>query len=198
VQLSFVELDARFRAALRTEVPRGPNTREAAVAVVMRRLDAPEVLLIKRAEHAADPWSGHIALPGGRHDPADQDSLATAIREAQEEVGLDLARTARYLGALDDVQALWRTQQIDMVIVPHVFVLESEVVLEPDPAEVEQVLWAPLAPMLRGESRATHSYRHEGQDLSFPAWRVGEHTVWGLTHRMLDSLFGLLRPPAES
>lgn len=164
---------------------------------MLRRLDEPEVLLIKRAEHPRDPWSGHMAFPGGRQDPADPDSVATAIREVREEVGLDLATHGRLLGTLDDVEARWRARRIDLVIVPHVFVLEREVTLSPDPAEVDSVHWAPLGPMLRGETRTSHRYRHEGQELQFPAWQVGEHVVWGLTHRMLDSLFALLGDAAH-
>ena len=166
----------------------------AAVAAVLRNLDEPEILLIKRAEHPLDPWSGHIAFPGGRQDPDDTDSLATAMRETREEVGIDLREHGRHLGPLDEVQANWRSQGIDLVIVPHVFVLEAVVEPRPDPKEVDLAMWAPLRPMLLGEARTTHAHRHEGEELRFPAWQVGPHVVWGLTHRMLESLFGRIRP----
>lgn len=51
----------------------------------------PELLFIKRAARVGDRWTGHVALPGGKRDPEDEDDKATAIRESQEEVGLDLA-----------------------------------------------------------------------------------------------------------
>jgi len=68
-----------------------PDARPAAVALVL--LDGPqgiEILLIKRAERADDPWSGQIALPGGRYDVGDRDLEATAVRETREETGVDL------------------------------------------------------------------------------------------------------------
>ncbi len=193
MRLSIERLGELLRATPPRSVERGPATRVAAVAAVLRNLDEPEILFIKRAAHPQDPWSGHIAFPGGRQDPGDADSLATALRETREEVGLDLAAHARYVGPLDDLQAQWRSQRIDLVIVPHVFVLEADVAPRPDPSEVELTLWAPLGPMLRGETRTSHAYHHEGQDLRFPAWQVGEHIVWGLTHRMLESLFGRVK-----
>ncbi|MCA9639821.1 MAG: NUDIX domain-containing protein, partial [Myxococcales bacterium] len=85
-------------AALRSSAATGDGGRFAAVAAVLRPTDADtEVLLIRRAEHEGDPWSGHMAFPGGRHDPTDPDLLTTARRETLEEVGLDLSRRARLL-----------------------------------------------------------------------------------------------------
>src|SRR5215510_10047679 len=78
--------------------------RSAAVAAVLRQGSrGPEVLLIKRAEHERDPWSGHMALPGGRRSPEDVNLIATAFRETEEEIAVPLARVGHYLGALDEV-----------------------------------------------------------------------------------------------
>src|SRR4029450_1300778 len=75
----------------------------AAVAVVLRpgAADSAELLLIERARKAGDPWSGHMALPGGRHDPEDVELRSTAERETLEEVGIDL-RGGELLGQLED------------------------------------------------------------------------------------------------
>ena len=70
-----------------------PAHTRAAVAIVVREgTDGPQVLLIRRAEHPGDAWSGHMAFPGGREDPGDESLLATAIRETFEELALDLRR----------------------------------------------------------------------------------------------------------
>src|SRR6478752_6570976 len=87
-------------ARLREQLARRPPTPDdgdasliwAAVAAVL--VPSPDaVLLIRRAERAGDPWSGHMALPGGRREPEDADLVETARRETFEEVGLQLARS---------------------------------------------------------------------------------------------------------
>src|SRR5687767_10801396 len=99
----------------------------AAVAVILR--DAPsgiEMLFIRRAEHPEDPWSGHMAYPGGRAEAHDPDLQATAMRETLEEIGIDLARSAQLLGALDDIRAMARGVPVDLAITPFVFRLTEE------------------------------------------------------------------------
>ena len=164
----------------------------AAVATILR--DGPEgaeVLLIRRASRAGDPWSGHMAFPGGREDPADRDLLATALRETHEEVGLDLEKAARPLGRLDDVPAIARGRRVGMTIAPFVFALQHERPLVTN-EEVEEVLWAPLGPLVRGEADTHVGYDVQGQHLELPGYDVRGRVVWGLTYRMLESLFDVL------
>src|SRR3989449_5953433 len=122
---------AAVRRALRDHRPQpadAPGARPAAVAPIL--VEDPHGLegrSIRGAERADDPWSGQVALPGGRHEPGDRDLLATAIRETQEETGVDLAAAER-LGALDDLYP--RTPTLPPVVVrPFVFALERRVVL---------------------------------------------------------------------
>ncbi len=183
-------LRKKLAAHASVELARGPKL--ASVAVVLRFAPALEVLLIKRAESPDDPWSGHMAFPGGRQEAGDADLVATALRETREETGLDLAG-AELLGRLDDVQAVSRARPLELVIVPHVFLLVNDVSLAPDPREVELALWAPVEPMRSGACATTQRYVRGGQTLELPGWRVGEHVVWGLTYRMLERLFALLR-----
>lgn len=173
--------------------PRAASTKLASVAIILRWLGEPEVLLIKRADHPLDPWSGHMAFPGGHQDDGDADLVATAVREAGEEVGIDLAADAELLGRLDDVPAIVRAVPVDLIIVPQVFVLRRDADVCPNPLEVELALWAPIGPMLRGETATTRRYVHDGVPLDLPGCRVGDHVVWGLTYRMLDLLFDALR-----
>jgi 8-oxo-dGTP pyrophosphatase MutT (NUDIX family) len=189
-----VDLDA-VRARLSGRQPKlfqGQAQRRAAVAAILRRgpLET-ELLLIRRAERAGDPWSGHIALPGGHESPGDPNLLATARRETREEVGLDLAEH-ELLGALDEHAASAQGRFIGLVIAPFVFALRRDAELRPN-YEVADLLWAPLGRMARGEIDVVKELERDGRLVSFPGFGVGEHVVWGLTHRVLQSLFGAVQ-----
>ncbi|HVU02024.1 MAG TPA: CoA pyrophosphatase [Polyangiaceae bacterium] len=189
----------RIRAALagRAHVP-APlegGERFAAVAAVLReRNGEAEVLLIRRAELEGDPWSGHMAFPGGRSSPNDDDLLHTAIRETEEEIGLRLARDRDLVGRLDDLPAIARGKPVGLVIAPFVFAVhdESDVPLVLNEREVREALWTPITPLLRGERNTTFPYRHDHGELALPAYDVDGRIVWGLTYRMLAELFEVL------
>ncbi len=163
----------------------------AAVALVLRDggSDGPELLFIRRAEHEKDPWSGHIGFPGGRSEPHDEDAAATAVRETLEETGLDLLRDAEPLGPLDEVAALARGRPVDLVIAPFVFRLRRR--LDGAPShEVVSLHWLPLERLLDPTTRSTLPYQHEDTVLELPCLRIDGLVIWGLTHRMFESLRG--------
>jgi 8-oxo-dGTP pyrophosphatase MutT (NUDIX family) len=169
-----------------------PSHPKAAVAAIFReRADDAEVLLIRRSKNPNDPWSGHMAFPGGRMDPSDPDLLETVRRETLEEIGLDLREHADLLGRLDELPAMARGKRAALTIAPFVFVLRAlpPLVLN---HEVDAVVWASLGPLRSGEAATTLPYGHEGRTIELPGLRVGEDVVWGLTHRMLLSLFAIL------
>lgn len=169
--------------------------RRAAVAAVVRPggVQGPEVLLMRRAEREGDQWSGQMAFPGG-HLEAGEDFEDAAIRETNEEVGLDLAQHGRIIGALDETHAYVRARRLDMVVAPIVF----ELVREPPPLvhnyEVAETLWAPLAPMMGGERDTKLLFEMDGEAQRFPGYDVEGRVVWGLTYRMLGTLFAALQP----
>jgi 8-oxo-dGTP pyrophosphatase MutT (NUDIX family) len=177
----------------------GEARKRAAVAAVLRPMVGlsgelqpleTEVLLIRRADRQGDPWSGQMAFPGGHMDPSDQDMLATAMRETREEVGLDLSQH-ELIGALDEHPATYQGVFTGMVIAPFVFALKHNVELQPN-HEVASVIWAPLGQMARGELNVQHALHRNGEVMHLPGFGVGPHVVWGLTHRMLQSLFDSL------
>src|SRR5262245_20450978 len=100
--------------------------KRSAVAVVLRHGEGPEILLMQRAIRARDRWAGHGSLPGGGEEPSDVDLRATAIRETREEVGIDLTKSARFLGRLAPVWAMARGLPRPMSVTPFVFALERE------------------------------------------------------------------------
>ncbi len=162
----------------------------ASVAILLRAgpMGEAEVLLIQRAEREGDPWSGHMAFPGGRRDPTDPDVLATAVRETHEEVGVDVTAHATLVTRLGDVPLLVRAQNLDVRIAPFVFAMRRDVPLAPN-HEVAATLWTPLAPLARGERASVYPFRWQGVDHEFPCYRLGERVVWGLTYAMLQGLF---------
>lgn len=164
------------------------------MAVVLRELDArTQILFIKRAEKKSDPWSGHMAFPGGHLEDQDSDLKAAAMRETIEEIGLDLGQ-AEYLGALDQQRAMPRGRPLDMLIAPHVFTLQGDPQFETN-YEVDEVVWTSLGPLIRGENHAWETRPLAGQPTIFNGYRLERgHFVWGLTYRMLKSFFSAIDP----
>jgi 8-oxo-dGTP pyrophosphatase MutT (NUDIX family) len=169
-----------------------PNRRWAAIALTFRLGDAdtPELLMIKRADHEGDPWSGHVAVPGGRMDPDDVDLAATAIRETREETGVDLSRDGRILGTLDDVAP--RTPYLPPISIrPFVVAARRELVVTAS-VEVASAFWVPL-PAIRDERAwALKSVLIRGSPSQERTFSWGGHVVWGLTERVLRQLVSLL------
>ena len=170
------------------------TTRQAAVAIVLRDLaNGTEILFIKRAVKSGDPWSGQMAFPGGHKDPQDGGLKQAAMRETLEEVGLDLAG-GDYLGALDQHRATRRGERIDLLIAPHVFEIAGDPALALN-YEVDEAVWAPLAPLARNELHHQETLSITGSPTVFNGYRLaGGHFVWGLTYRMLKDFFRALNP----
>jgi 8-oxo-dGTP pyrophosphatase MutT (NUDIX family) len=187
------------RLALRLAGHRG-RTRElegaaryAAIALVLRPSDVgePELLMIKRAEIEGDPWSGHIACPGGRMDPGDRDLEHTATRETWEETGVDLVADGRVLGTLDDISP--RTPSLPPIVIrPFVAVVKPEVAIVDSP-EVAEAFWVPMSAIRETTSwgKAFVPIRGVGER-EVDVFRHGPYTVWGLTHRALTQFVELL------
>ena len=187
----------RLRRALsnRRETRRSADSdvARAAVAAVLRGgSNGVEVLMIRRAAHPNDPWSGHMALPGGRFESPDTSLFETATRETREEVSLDLDRHGELIGKLDEVSTPPRTLARPLLITPYVFELVGAPPTLVPNHEVAQLYWIALEPIVRGEADDVFEYQHEGTRLELPAWRVEGQVVWGLTHRMLSSLLELV------
>jgi len=108
-----------------------------------------ELLIIRRAENELDPWSGHMALPGGGRDPRDESVYDTARRETLEEIGIDLGE-GRFLGRLDDLNPRPRTMPGQLVAATVVVAIDAE----PGPLDTREVVeafWVPMSRLLEEE-----------------------------------------------
>jgi 8-oxo-dGTP pyrophosphatase MutT (NUDIX family) len=162
--------------------------RRAGVAVVLHGEPSPRVLLMKRAERADDPWSGHISLPGGRYQASDGDLRVTAIRETREELGIDLD-SARLLGNLAPLHPM-SSGPTGIEVTPVVFATSA--VLEPVCGpEAFAAFWLPLDLAASGSLDGT--YQMPATQRTFPSWTYEGHVIWGLTRRILDNLLELAR-----
>lgn len=170
------------------------SRRLAAIALVLRPGTIggdPELLMIKRAEAEGDPWSGHVACPGGRMEPGDHDLEQTAVRETWEETGVDLARDGRLLGALDDISP--RTPVLPPIIVrPFIAVVKPEVELVQS-SEVAEAFWVPLTALRERAAWGTALLLVRGHgEREVAVFRHGNYTVWGLTERVLRQFLDYL------
>ena len=170
----------------------GRPVRYAATAATLRPgASGPELLFIRRAEADRDPWSGHVAWPGGRMEPGDADLAATAVRETFEETGIDLAGSGRLLGTLDDIYP--QSQLLPSILVrPHVAVVGGHAVITPS-REVAGFGWVPLAALLDEANWGTAPVTIRAVGVQErPVFRFAEFLVWGMTERMLRQLASLL------
>lgn len=166
------------------------NYVQASVALVLRARDPLELLLIKRAKSERDPWSGHMALPGGRRDPSDDDLLRTAVRETLEETAVDLERKGSPLGRLEEV-APSSPSLPKLTITPYVFGVPASVDARVASREVDRVYWVGLSELAAPRTRSSIDIPLPGGTRSFPSFVVdGEH-VWGLTYRILERFLQL-------
>lgn len=171
---------------------RGPGIAEAAVLLTLRPTDPVELLLIERAEKEDDPWSGHMALPGGHREPRDADLVATALRETQEETGIDVPRQD-ILGRLDELGPSASRRRFSLIIAPFVAMVPVGTEPRPAPAEVETALWVPLTHLASNEAVDEVLIELEGEEFRLPALNYDDYVIWGLTHRILTGFMDIAR-----
>ena len=165
-----------------------PHAGEAAVALLLTPAsDDLDALFIRRAQKAGDPWSGHVALPGGRRDTGDADLFGTAVRETREETGVSLT-PFDLLGEADDITP--RTPVLPNIIIrPFVFALGAKPAVHPS-SEVASWLWVPLSRLKSAATRTQVDIR--GSPTEVPAFVLGSDVIWGLTERILKPIIDLL------
>ena len=167
-------------------LPPGAADRRAAVTFLLSpEPEIPaqiEALFALRAEVEGDPWSGHVALPGGREDPGDTDLVDTARRELREETSIELRRSA-FVGRLDDLHPR-ATHLPSIVVSPFVAWLAERPVVNEN-YELAGHVWIPLADLAAPERRSSF-VRKQPEPREFETMEYAGARVWGLTLAIVD------------
>ncbi len=157
-------------------------------AVLVALIDRPAgftVMLTQRTDHLRD-HAGQISFPGGKIEKHDEDPIATALREAEEEVGL-APHSVEVVGSLD--RYVTRT---GFAVTPVVGFVDPPFTINPDPFEVAEVFEVPLRHFLTRENRQRHFYEIEGVKRHFYAMPYNDYYIWGATAGMLVNLVDVL------
>ena len=160
-------------------------TTPTAAAVLVPIVDHPSgltVIFTQRTAHLK-AHSGQVSFPGGRAEPEDPTPEFTALREAQEEIGL----------AIDKVEVLARLPEYHtrtgFRVTPVVGLVTPPLALVPDPREVEEVFEVPLAFLLDPANHRRETRELQGRTVGYYVMRYGTHTIWGATAGMLMNLY---------
>lgn len=183
-----------------TELPVGgylpehpPRRRPSAVLIGLVDAARPCVILTRRSE-SLSRHAGQVAFPGGRRETGDGSAVETALREAHEEAGIDPAfvRPLGYLGRYDTITGYRITAVVARV--------SSQVRLQADGVEAEQVFTVDAAELVRPESWQRSRMHHQGREFEILTLRHPGHHIWGATAALLFDLARLLgdrgSPPA--
>jgi 8-oxo-dGTP pyrophosphatase MutT (NUDIX family) len=187
-------LRERLREPSAEEEPLVPEARAAAVLAPLYSLAGRPYLLFTRRNAQLRAHSGEISFPGGSRDLGDDSLLATALRESHEELALDTARIDA-LGALPPVFSVVS----NFLVAPFVGRLgEGAPRLRPNPQEVAEVIYAPLAELANPAIYHEEIWTRVGVEHTIYFFDLGPHRIWGLTGRILYSLLALLPADPEA
>ena len=159
----------------------------AAAVLIPVIAHAPEltVLFTQRTQHLKS-HSGQVSFPGGRAEPGDASAEFTALREAQEEIGLALARV-EILGRLPEYHT-----RTGFRVTPVIGLIQPPLELTPDPREVESVFEVPLSFLLDPANRQRRTRELQGRSVGFYVFEYQGHMIWGATAGMLVNLHKML------
>jgi 8-oxo-dGTP pyrophosphatase MutT (NUDIX family) len=169
-------LEAALAARERRAIGDGHGAKSAVLMPLFEQDGDVHVVLLRRAENLRR-HGGQVAFPGGRHDPTDTSLSDTALREAEEEIGL-MRVDVRMLGALDDLSTF-----TGYVVTPYAAWLAAPHIARPNPSEVARVFTAPLATFL---TKPRGLFPRVG-------WHVDGEFVWGATRAILTSLLAVVQ-----
>ena len=169
-----------------------PLLNRSAVALILREDESGlRILMIKRAERDGDPWSGHMAFPGGRMDSVDRHGYDVAVRETEEEIGLTLTSDDACMGRLSEIMTHAQWLRRPMVVSPYVFRLDRDVSFKPN-YEVAEVVWIPMDYLLDLNNRERMVWNRGSVEIPLSCYMYNGYRIWGLSLMMIDELLALM------
>jgi 8-oxo-dGTP pyrophosphatase MutT (NUDIX family) len=154
----------------------------AAVALLIKGVTNPSILFVKRIQNPTDPWSGQIALPGGKRDGKDKNLKDTVIRETLEETGINLEQCC-FLGVMNVEKS---TPRPEIKVLPFIIFLEHEPAITLSERELEKYVWIPIEKLAKSKTTITFSFGES------PAYVINDTVIWGLTQRIIEELIQIL------
>lgn len=160
---------------------KNPNIKAtAAVAIIRCEQPMTSYLLLRRASHPKDPWSGHFSFPGGRKDPVDKTLLDTCLRETREETGIQL-ETAQLIQTLKPEPAGHKLHHL-IWVQPFLFSLSKRPEIVLDKVEIANSSWISAEEFVRPSS---HSKTEMIPGKVFPTFPLQDYYLWGFTYKLL-------------
>ncbi len=159
------------------------NYIHASVAVILN--SELEILFIKRPEVSGDPYSGHVAFPGGKSNKEDIDPRFTAVREVSEEVGIDLEKEARIVSDMDQVKSL-NPQGTGYIVTPFFAIMEEAKDLVVS-SEVERCIWVSLFHLLDSCNMRVRVKERPGRNVKDFVYEYDNYIIWGMTGKIVNS-----------
>jgi 8-oxo-dGTP pyrophosphatase MutT (NUDIX family) len=169
-----VDIIKKLPTALKTVSDEQGTSAAVALLLKPKRNDF-DLLLVKRVKNPSDPWSGQMALPGGKREPKDTSLKDTVMRETLEETGIALDH-CRFLGALNAVRS---EPKPSFKILPFVVLLADEPKLKLNKAELEMFIWVPYEEIVQSKGIVEFSFG------KVPAYILADAIVWGVTYKIL-------------
>ena len=171
-------LSEQLRPVARTE------DADAAVALLLKPMnDDFDILVVKRVNSPSDPWSGQMALPGGKLESKDVDLRRTVIRETLEETGINLECRCRFLGT---IRTQCSNHKPEMNVLPFVILLEHAPTIRLNEKELEKFAWIPLKELAKHRRTAKFTFGES------PAYVIDDYVIWGLTYRIIEELLRII------
>jgi 8-oxo-dGTP pyrophosphatase MutT (NUDIX family) len=164
-----------------------PRYRRAAVLIPLFKKNGEYHILFTRRTDKVEHHKGQISFPGGRQDKKDKDLLATALREAREEMGIE-EKDVHILGELDDIC----TATTDFCVSPFVALIPYPYPYKVNRQEIEEVIEVPLSGLLDDRRFRQELYEKDGQPIPVYFYQHQDHTIWGATAKILKQLLDLL------